>query len=128
MQGELATMGYAGVLVRYAARRGARFTMSFGKNPHVVKAQAAEQKAQGARDEAARTLAWREAARLWDRAAEREVSDARKQEYLDRALAARAAADGDSDNTDAADAARDDVTEPTVPAESAGKAPGRWLN
>lgn len=121
-------MGYAGVLVRYAARRGAKFTMSFGKNPHVAKAQAAEQKAQIARDEAARTLAWREAARLWDRAAEREASDTKKQEYLDRALAARAEADGETGNSEAADSARDDVTEPTVPAESAGKAPGRWLN
>jgi hypothetical protein len=71
--------------------------MGFGKNPHVAKAQAAEQKAQSATDEAARTLAWREAARQWDRAAEREQRSGGKgggQSYLEKAEAARAAADG----------------------------------
>lgn len=110
--------------------------MSFGKNPHVAKAQAAEQKAQVARDDAARTLAWREAARLWDRAAEREVSDARKQEYADRAEAARAAADADPDISAVADAphaeevSSDEMTEPTAPqgSQGPGKNSGRWLN
>ena len=64
--------------------------MSFGKNPHVAKAQAAEQKAQAARDEVARVLAWREAARLWDRAAERETQDKKRREYEQLAEAARA--------------------------------------
>jgi hypothetical protein len=88
--------------------RGARHTMSFGKNPHVAKAQAAEQKAQQAKDEAARTLAWREAGRLWERAADRENSDARRKEYADRAQAARDEADGcaaESDSSDSHDSA-----------------------
>jgi len=67
--------------------------MSFGRNPHVAKAEAAEQKAKSARDTAACELAWREAARQWDRAAERETDDKRKQQYEERAAAARATAD-----------------------------------
>ena len=67
--------------------------MSFGRNPHVAKAEAAEQKANAARDTAARELAWREAARQWDRAAERETDDKRKRLYEERATAARATAD-----------------------------------
>ena len=47
--------------------------MSFGKNPHVAKAELAEQKARDARDDIAREQAWLEAARRWDRAAERET-------------------------------------------------------
>lgn len=69
--------------------------MSFGRNPHVSKAEAAELKAEGARDDAARTLAWREAARLWDRAAERETDAKRRAQYAARADAARASADGE---------------------------------
>ena len=68
--------------------------MGFGRNPHVVKAQAAEQKARDARDDASRTLAWREAARLWDRAADREQSDKLRLDYTSRAEVARAEADG----------------------------------
>jgi hypothetical protein len=110
--------------------------MGFGKNPHVAKAQAAEQKAQSATDEAARTLAWREAARQWDRAAEREQRGgiaARGQSYLELAEAARAAADADPD---AAPAEPDDHNDAETaaaaqegPTESAeGSAPARWLN
>lgn len=79
--------------------------MSFGRNPHVAKAQAAEQKARDARDDAARTLAWREAARQWDRAAERENVDKRRQEYEQNAEQARARADGEplDDDDSAAD-------------------------
>lgn len=69
--------------------------MTFGRNPHVAKAQAAEQKARDAKDDAARAMAWREAARQWDRAAEREDNDKRKQEYLRLADEARARADGE---------------------------------
>jgi len=68
--------------------------MGFGRNPHVAKAQAAEQKAQAARDDTARELAWRDAARQWDRAADRETDDKRKQEYSERAETARTSADG----------------------------------
>ena len=100
--------------------------MSFGKNPHVAKAEAAEQKAQVARDEAARKLAWREAARLWDRAAEREQNAARGQTYLDRAEAARAAADADPETSNEPAESADGAA-PEGPTESAtGKA--RWLN
>jgi len=67
--------------------------MSFGRNPHVAKAEAAELKAKSARDDAACELAWREAARAWDRAAERETDDKRKRQYEERAAAARATAD-----------------------------------
>ena len=67
--------------------------MSFGRNPHVAKAEAEEQKARSAKDSAACELAWRESARQWDRAAERETDDRRRQEYVERAETARASAD-----------------------------------
>ena len=67
--------------------------MSFGRNPHVAKAEAEEQKALAARDPSAIERAWREGARQWDRAAERETDAKRRQEYVDRAAAARAKAD-----------------------------------
>jgi hypothetical protein len=67
--------------------------MSFGRNPHVAKAQAAETKAREARDAAAHALAWREAARQWDRAASREAGDKLRREYSEKADAARANAD-----------------------------------
>jgi len=106
--------------------------MGFGKNPHVAKAQAAEQKAQVATDEAARTLAWREAARQWDRAAEREQrggSDARGQSYLERAEAARAAADADPNAPAEAEDPETGADAQEAPSESAqGIAPTRWLN
>jgi hypothetical protein len=69
--------------------------MSFGRNPHVSKAQAAEQKARDASDDIARTAAWREAARLWERAAEREDNDKRRLAYEAHAEAARTQADAD---------------------------------
>jgi hypothetical protein len=68
--------------------------MSFGRNPHVAKAEAEEQKARSAKDPAACALAWREGARQWERAAERETDDRRRQQYTERAEAARASADG----------------------------------
>ena len=67
--------------------------MSFGRNPHVAKAQAAELKARDARDAASHAHAWREAARQWERAAAREASDKLRREYTDKADAARANAD-----------------------------------
>lgn len=51
-------------------------------------------KAETARDDIAREKAWREAARQWDRAADREMDAKRKQEYTGYADAARANADG----------------------------------
>jgi hypothetical protein len=64
--------------------------MSFGKNPHVARAEAAEQKALDAPDEAAREQAWLEAGRQWDRAKEREKDARRRELYLERAASARA--------------------------------------
>ena len=55
--------------------------MSFGRNPYVIKAQAAEEKAAVARDDAAREQALLEAAHEWDRAAEREKPGKRRAEY-----------------------------------------------
>lgn len=69
--------------------------MSFGRNPHVAKAEAEEQKALCAKDDAATERAWREAARQWDRAAERETDAKRRDEYTAKAEAARAIADGE---------------------------------
>ena len=67
--------------------------MSFGRNPHVAKSETAESKAQTAKDGIAREAAWRDAARHWDRAADRETDDARRAEYAAKAEAARATAD-----------------------------------
>lgn len=89
--------------------------MSFGRNPHVAKAEIAEQKALAASDDTARSVAWRDAARLWDRAAEREVSDKRKTEYTQRAEAARRSADGEElPDEDEAPAPAPAVTTPRV--------------
>lgn len=68
--------------------------MSFGRNPHVAKAEAAEQKADVADDDCMRERAWREAAHLWDRAADRETDARRRGEYAARAELARTKADG----------------------------------
>ncbi|MBX7197388.1 MAG: hypothetical protein K1X94_35385 [Sandaracinaceae bacterium] len=67
--------------------------MSFGKNPHVAKAQAAEQKAELATDHLARERAYREAAHLWERAATREQPGKRKTEYEANAERLRELAD-----------------------------------
>jgi hypothetical protein len=67
--------------------------MSFGRNPYEAKAAAAEQKAECAKDASAREQAWRDAARQWDRAAERERDEKRQQLFTERAEAARAKAD-----------------------------------
>ena len=95
--------------------------MSFGKNPHVAKAQAAEQKAQAARDESARVLAWREAARLWDRAAERETQEKKRVEYEQLAQAARAQADGETPPEDG-------EAEASAEPAGGGERSDRWLN
>jgi hypothetical protein len=76
--------------------------MSFGRNPHVAKAQAAEEKAQRATDAAARSLAWRESANFWDRAAERERDPKRKDEYEKRAEHNRSLAEADDEPTEVA--------------------------
>jgi hypothetical protein len=68
--------------------------MSFGKNPHVAKAEAAEQKSADALDDIARERAHREAAHQWDRAAEREKPGKQRAAYLASAERNRALADG----------------------------------
>jgi hypothetical protein len=67
--------------------------MSFGRNPHVAKAEAAEEKAQCTTDDSAYERAWREAAHLWDRAAERETDAKRRHLYAANAERARSSAD-----------------------------------
>ena len=68
--------------------------MSFGRNPHVAKAEAAELKATSAKDATACEHAWREAGRLWERAADRETDPKRRLDYAANAERARASADG----------------------------------
>lgn len=67
--------------------------MSFGTNPHVAKAEAAEQKALDAQDDSARTQAWLEAGRLWERAADREKDAKRRALYTEKSATARATAE-----------------------------------
>ncbi|HEY4176547.1 MAG TPA: hypothetical protein VGM90_06940 [Kofleriaceae bacterium] len=67
--------------------------MGFGRNPHVAKAEAAELKAQTARDASFAEQAWREAGRLWERAAARETDSKRRTLYEANAEKARATAD-----------------------------------
>ena len=83
--------------------------MGFGRNPHVAKAEAAEQKAGVATDDHSRERAWREAAHLWGRAADRETDWKRGAQYTARAEAARANADAPPD-VDAREQALRDVT------------------
>jgi len=71
--------------------------MSFGRNPHVAKAEQEEQKALVANDKHAAELAWREAARQWDRAADREKDGKRRDEYNAKAAEARAKADAEDE-------------------------------
>lgn len=84
--------------------------MSFGKNPHVAKAQAAEQKAADAIDAPARAMAYREAAHQWERAAGREPPGKRRSEYEQQAAHNRELAD-------AGDAAEQGAEEPGEGAE-----------
>jgi len=78
--------------------------MGFGRNPHVLKAQAAEQKATDAPDDASRVRAYREAAHQWVRASERERPSKLRDEYERNAARNRRLADGESgeDDEDAA--------------------------
>jgi hypothetical protein len=69
--------------------------MSFGRNPHLAKAQAAEQKAADAGDASTRARAYRDAAHQWDRAAEREPPGKRRVEYEQNAERNRELAESD---------------------------------
>ena len=90
--------------------------MSFGKNPFVAKAEAAEQKAMDATDEIARVSAYRDAAHNWDRAAAKEKPGKARTEYESKAETNRALADGD------------DATTERIPAKPAPKKPPTGLN
>lgn len=83
--------------------------MSFGRNPHVAKAEAAELKATTARDPASYERAWREAGRLWERAAEREADAKRRASYAANAERARATADAPAVLAEAEPAIEQDV-------------------
>jgi hypothetical protein len=87
--------------------------MGFGRNPHVPKAQAAEQKALDAPDAPARARAYREAAHQWDRAAEREAPGKRRDEYQGNAARDRELAEGKQP---------DDALEPGEDPEGSGEA------
>jgi hypothetical protein len=63
--------------------------MGFGRNPHVAKARAVEDKAQEAKDAASAARAYLEAAHLWDRAAAREKPGKWRDQYEASAEAAR---------------------------------------
>ncbi len=67
--------------------------MAFGRNPHIAKAQLAEQKAKDAQDAASRARLWREAAHLWERAAKKEVDAKASAEHMEHAEQARAKAE-----------------------------------
>ena len=79
--------------------------MSFGRNPHIAKAQVAEQKAQDAGDEGTRERHWREAAHLWERAVKFETDGKRRAEYARNAERARDLADGKEASTSEEDEA-----------------------
>jgi hypothetical protein len=89
--------------------------MSFGRNPHEAKAEAAEQKARCATDASAREQAWREAARQWDRAADRERDDKRRRQFTEKAEAAREAADHPQSEGDETSAATPNADPRTLP-------------
>ena len=76
--------------------------MSFGRNPHVAKAEAAEQKAADALDDATRERAHREAAHQWDRAAEREKPGKQRDTYAANAERNRDLADAGAPQPDPA--------------------------
>lgn len=91
--------------------------MSFGRNPHVSRAQAAEQKAAEAPDDLSWVRAWYEAAHEWERAARREKPGKRHDEYERNAASARARANTprgeepaavDDDASESAEAPDDD--------------------
>ena len=85
--------------------------MSFGRNPHVAHAEAAELKAESAMDDIAYEQAWREAARQWDRASSREKDAKRRALYSEKADEARATADAPR----TPDEPEQDSGEPTEP-------------
>ncbi|MFM2420483.1 MAG: hypothetical protein RL385_5206 [Pseudomonadota bacterium] len=108
--------------------------MSFGTNPHLAKARAAQQKAEEAEDSHARAMAYREAAHQWERAAAREKPGKRRSEYEQLAEQNRALAEG-ADAADTAapvptagDALAAESQEPAAPRSAPKHAARRLLN
>jgi hypothetical protein len=92
--------------------------MSFGRNPHVPKAQAAEQKAADANDTMARAAAYRDAAHQWDRAAAKEKPGKLRTEYEANAERNRALADGTAGGAQGGEAEADASDADLEPASS----------
>lgn len=88
--------------------------MSFGRNPHVPKAEAAELKAADAVDKIARSAAYRDAAHQWDRAASRETPGKRRTEYEGNAERNRALADDDQAKAEPAEVEPASSKRPTI--------------
>lgn len=99
--------------------------MSFGRNPHLAKAQAAEQKAADAVDAPARVLAYREAAHQWERAAGRENPGKKRAEYEQNAARNRELADAPEGDAVSSQSSREDAGEASSPDQAKGK---RLLN
>lgn len=92
--------------------------VSFGRNPHVSKAQAAEQKAAEAPDDLSWARAWYEAAHEWERAAKREKPGKRRDEHERNAASARARANTPRGEEPAP--VDDDTSEPAEAADDEG--------
>lgn len=92
------SLGHRRALI--GASRGVHYPvrMSFGKNPYVAKAQAAELKAEESLDRGARERARREAAHEWERAAARETPGKRRTLYLESAEKNRSLAENEADD------------------------------
>lgn len=102
--------------------------MSFGRNPFVSKAEAAELKAADALDALTRERAYRDAAHLWDRAAEREKPGKRRDEYRRNAERNRALAEGGDAGSDAAGGPAAEEEAPDEIAAPASRSGRSWLN
>ena len=102
--------------------------MGFGRNPHVAKAKAAEQKAVDARDAAARVRAHRDAAHQWERAAERERPGKQRDEYAREAERNRSLAEGEGEGAPTSDVEGEADARELGAAESAPPVEYRLLN
>lgn len=98
--------------------------MSFGRNPHVAKAQAEEQKAQDATDDRTWSRGYLEAARQWDRAAEKEKPGKQRTQYEDNATRARELAERGRDVGDAAPVSTETEDAAEVPSTLRSQIPG----
>jgi hypothetical protein len=106
--------------------------MSFGTNPHLAKARAAQQKAEEAEDSHARAMAYREAAHQWERAAAREKPGKRRSEYEQSAEQNRALADAaDTSSLDVAEVPAAEVpaaqSQPSAASSTVPNLPARRL-